>query len=180
VTAAGTAAPGPLALGAVLAHLCGPDGRPVRGGALRGQLYASAEGLTLLRPPAAQRWFDRAALLCVAASVGLVTANLIFWRRMEPLWAALVLQGLYMLTLPARRRLLAPRPLDAASLSAATAAGRAALRLPAADLGDLQAPGLGQAGRRTPARLGLPAGGVLELWIGPPDFEALRAALGRA
>jgi hypothetical protein len=172
-----TAAP-PTSLGTVLAHLVDPGGRTVKGGTLRGQLHASPDGLWLLRPTTFQLVLSRSALTAMALSFTLVAANLLVWRRMEPLWAALALQGLYMVTLPMRRKALEPRPTTAEALAAAAAAGTVALRVPAKDLGELAPPGAGQAGRRTPARLGLPAG-ALELWLTPADYEALRTALGR-
>jgi hypothetical protein len=169
----------PVAVGLVSTQLAGPDGREVKGSSRRGQLYASAEGLVLLGATRFQRVLDLCAFGCVVASLGLVIANLVLWKRMDVLWVAVGLQGIYMLLLPPRRRLVAPRPLSAADLSARVAAGEAALRIPAADVRGLTDPGPGERGRRTPGRIDLPSG-ALVLWIDEAAFAEVRRAIGRS
>jgi len=167
----------PYAAGTVLAQLVTPDGTLVPRSTARGQLYVTAEELLLLRPGPGERVFHRAMLGCLAVAWLLVLANLLWWKRMDVLWSAVALMGVYTVTLPARRRLIAPRPLSPAALAAAVSSGRAALRVPRARVLTIISPEQGPRGLRAPARLTLPDG-ALELWLDAAAFAGLRTALG--
>ena len=67
---------GPAALGMVLAMLVDPKGKVVRGGAGKGQLYASHDGLVVLKPSAGQEIFHRLMTAALLMSVVVVVANL--------------------------------------------------------------------------------------------------------
>ena len=66
----------PAALGMVLAMLVDRNGKPVRGGSGKGHLYASSDGLVVLRPSAAQEAFHRGTTVALLASVALVESIL--------------------------------------------------------------------------------------------------------
>jgi len=168
----------PTALGAVLATLLDRSGKPVRGGAVRGQLYATPEAVTVLRPTAREEALHRIATGLLLGSVAAVIANVILWRSTAVLWAALAAQAVYWLTLPVRRRGLEPAPLGAAGLDEARRAGRAAIHVPVGDVVSLEAPEPPRAGFRRPARIAL-AGGALEIYLSPEAFETLRSAIAR-
>lgn len=170
---------GPVALGVVLAMLVDRHGKPVGGGSGKGQLYAGPEGLVVLRPRPAQELLHRATLAALLGSVLLVVANLFTWRSPLALWIALALQGAYWLTLPARRRALAPEPLAAPELAAARRSGRALVDVPARAIVRAVAPEPPRAGFRKPARFELPDG-ALELYLSEDQFRAAAAAVGRA
>jgi hypothetical protein len=170
------AAAAPVAAGPVLAQLVTPDGRLVPRSTVRGQLHVTDEELVILRPTLGEQLFHRSMIACLVVAWALVAANLVLWKRMEVLWAGVALMGLYTVTLPARRRLVAPRPLDAAALAGLVAAGRAALRVPRARIIGVTAPEAGPRGLRTPARLTLPDG-ALELWLDAAAFAGLRHTL---
>ena len=170
--------PDPTALGAVLATLLDRAGKPVRGGALRGQLYASPEAIVVLRPTAREETLHRVATWLLFGSVAAVIANVAFWRNTAVLWVALAAQAIYWVTLPARRRALEPAPLGAEALDAARRAGRAAIHVPAADVVALEPPEPPRTGFRRPARIAL-TGGILEIYLAPEAFEALRTAMAR-
>lgn len=170
--------PDPTPLGAVLATLLDRSGKPVPGGALRGQLHVSPEAVTVLRPPGREEALHRVATALLVGSVAAVIANVILWRSTAVLWGALAAQAIYWVTLPARRRTLEPAPISAAALDAARREGRAAIHVPAADVVSLEAPEPPRAGFRRPARIAL-TGGALEIYLSPEAFEALRAALAR-
>ncbi len=170
--------PDPTALGVVLATLTDRAGKPVKGGALRGQLYATAGEVAVVRAPARDEWLHRIATWLLLGSVAAVIANLFAWRSVGVLWAAIAAQAAYWITLPARRRSLEPAPLSADGLEAARRAGRVAIVVPAGDVVSLEAPEPPRSGFRRPARLGL-SSGALELYLSPERFDALRAAIGR-
>lgn len=170
--------PDPIPLGAVLATLLDRSGRPVRGGALRGQLYVSPEAITVLRPTGREEALHRVATGLLLGSVAAVVANLFLWRSTAVLWSALAAQAVYWLTLPARRRSLEPAPLGAAALEAARRGGRAAIHVPATDVVALEPPEPPRAGFRRPARIAL-AGGAIEMYLSPETFETLRATVAR-
>jgi hypothetical protein len=168
----------PAALGTVLAMLVDRAGKPVRGGAGKGQLYASREGLVVLRPSAAAELFHRASTAALLVSVVLVVANLFTWKSGTVLWIAVALQGAYWLALPARRRSLEPAPLTPAALAEARRSGRALVQLPADAIVGAVAPEPPRAGFRKPARFELPDG-ALEVYLSDEQFRAALAALGR-
>ena len=168
----------PTALGAVLALLTDGRGKPVRGGAARGQMYVSEDGILVLRPTAAEQLVDRGMMVLLIGSVVAVVANLMLWRTVGVLWGAIVAQAIYWLALPARRRRLSPQPLVAAELDAARRAGRAAVNIPASAVTGLVAPEPPRPGFRKPARFEL-ADGALEVYLSPEQFEQARAALRR-
>lgn len=169
----------PVAIGMVLASLSDRAGRVVERSAVKGQLYVSPAEVVVLRPPSAEAWLHRGALLALFGSVALVLANAVAWQRAEVLVAAAGLQVAYWLSLGPRRRAMLPRPLDAAGLEAARRAGRAAIAVPAAAVRDLVPPQPPRAGFRRPARLALDDG-ALEIYLDVPAFEQVRSALGRA
>ncbi len=169
----------PQAIGMVLATLTDREGRALERGAVRGQLYASADGVVVLRPAPREAWLHRAALLALAASVVLVLVNAVAWQRGEVLVAAAGLQVIYWATLGTRRRAMSPRPITAEGLEAARRAGRAAITVPASAVRELAPPEPPRAGFRKPARL-LLAEGALEIYLDVESFEQLRRALGRA
>jgi hypothetical protein len=170
--------PAPTALGLVLATLTDAAGKPVRGGAVRGQLYATQSEVVVLRPTAREEIFHRAGTWLLLGSIAAVLVNLAVWKSVGVLWAAIVAQGLYWLTLPARRRSVEPQPLAADGLEAARRAGRAAVFVPAADIVSLVAPEPPRPGFRKPARLAL-RDAALEIYLSADQFETLRATLGR-
>jgi hypothetical protein len=169
----------PAALGMVLAMLVDRSGKPVRGGSGKGQLYASRDGLVVLRPTAAQEIFHRATTVALLGSVALVVANLFTWKSTTALWIAVALQAAYWLTLPARRRSLEPAPLGAAALDEAKRAGRALVQLPAGAIVATVPPEPPRKGFRKPARFELPDG-ALEVYLSDEQYRAAVAALGRA
>jgi hypothetical protein len=169
----------PAALGTVLAMLVDRSGKPVRGGSGKGQLYASSDGLLVLRPTAREDALHRATNAALLASVALVVANLFVWKSTHAIWIAAALQAAYWLTLPARRRALEPRPLTPAALAAARSGGRALVQLPAQAIQRAVAPEPPRAGFRKPARFELPDG-ALEVYLSEEQFRSALAALGRA
>ena len=168
----------PTALGAVLATLTDRAGKPVAGGSTRGQLYASAAEIAVVRPSARDEWMHRVATGLLLGSIVAVIVNLIEWRSVAVLWIAIGAQAVYWITLPARRRSLEPAPISAAELDAARKGGRVAIVIPASDVVTLTAPEPQRSGFRRPARIEL-SRGALEMYISPERFEELRAALGR-
>jgi hypothetical protein len=169
----------PKALGAVLALLVDRRGNPVKGGSARGQMYVSDREIVVLRPTPAEEILHRAMLALLFGSVAAVIANVVLWKSMAVLWAALAAQVIYWFTLPIRRRTLAPRPLASADLEAARKAGRAAIHVPAKALVGLAPPEPPRTGFRRPARFELPDG-ALEVYLSPDQFEEARAGLGEA
>lgn len=168
----------PAAVGTVLAMLVDGAGKPVRGGSGRGQLYASPEGLVVLRPAGAMETFHRATRAALFGSVVLVVVNLFTWRSTTVLWIGVALQAAYWLTLPVRRRSLEPAPLTAAALGEARRAGRALVQLPAGAILRAVAPEPPRRGFRKPARFELPDG-ALEVYLSDDQFRSAVGALGR-
>jgi len=168
----------PNALGVVLAMLVDRNGKPVPGGSARGQLYASGEGLVVLRPTAREELLHRAGTVLLAGSVVAVVANVFTLKSMAVIWAAAAAQAIYWFALPARRRALEPVPLGAEALEAARHAGRAALAVPAGAVLRAIPPEPPKQGFRKPARFEL-ADGALDIYLSQEQFDAARAALGR-
>jgi hypothetical protein len=169
----------PAALGMVLAMLVDRGGKPVPGGSGKGQLYASRDGLVVLRPTAAQEILHRAMTAALLASVVLVVANLFTWRSTTALWVAVALQAGYWLTLPTRRRTMEPQPLGRGALEEAKRAGRALVQLPAQAILRTVPPEPPRKGFRKPARFEVPDG-ALEVYLSDGQYREALAALGRA
>jgi hypothetical protein len=165
----------PAALGMVLAMLVDPAGKPVSGGSGKGQLYATREGLVVLRPTQREEIFHRATGIALLASVVLVVANLFVWKSTHAIWIAAVLQAAYWLTLPARRRTLEPRPMTREALAAARGV-RSLVQIPAGAIRRAVAPEPPRAGFRKPARFELPDG-ALEVYLSEEQFRSAVAAL---
>lgn len=168
----------PKAFGTVLALLVDPAGKPVRGGAVKGQLHVLPGELVILRPRRWEAALHRAATVLLVGSVIAVVANLFLWRTMAVVWGALAAQGVYWLTLGYRRRLVEPVALGEAGLDAARREGRVAIRVEAAKVTALRPPEPPKRGLRQPARFELPEG-ALEIYLSESQFEEVRAALGR-
>lgn len=171
-------APPPAAIGEVLALLATADGRVLERSATRGQLYASAAEVVVLRPTAREALLDRVAVASLVGSLVLLALNLLRWRSLPVLWGAAALQAIFWVSRPARLRRREARPLDAAALEAARRAGRAAISVPAGAIVSLEPPAPRGEPRRRPARLVLPDGAV-ELWLDEAAFAEVRRALGR-
>jgi hypothetical protein len=169
---------GPAALGMVLAMLVDPQGKVVRGGAGKGQLYASRDGLVVLKPTASQEIFHRLTTGALFMSVFVVVVNLVTLKEPAALWVGAALQAVYWLTLPARRRAMQPQPISAQDLAAAARAGRALVQVPSGAIVSTVAPEPPRTGFRKPARFVL-ADGALELYLSDGQFRAAVAALGR-
>lgn len=165
-------------MGTVLAMLVDRAGKPVRDASVKGQLYASPEGLVVLRPTAREQLLHRLANALLLGSLVAVVVNVVTVRRMAVVWIAVAAQAIYWLTLPTRRRMLDPAPLAAGALEAARRAGRAAISVPAADLTRVEPPEPPRRGFRRPARFVL-AEGALEIYLSEQQFEEVRTALGR-
>lgn len=170
--------PDPSALGMVLAMIVDPSGKPVRDGSAKGQLYVSRDEVAVVRQPASADLLDRASTALLLGSIVAVLVNLAVWKSPMVLWGAVAAQAVYWLALPARRRAMEPRPLDAAGLEAARRAGRVAIQVPARAVLRVLPPEPQRAGLRKPARLELPDG-ALEIWLSEEQFRAAAAALGR-
>lgn len=170
---------GPAALGMVLAMLVDPKGKVVRGGAGKGQLYASPDGLVVLKPTATQEIFHRLTNGALLMSVFIVVANLFTFKEPAAIWIAVALQAVYWLTLPARRRALEPAPLSAGELEAARREGRALVQIPSGAVVSTVPPEPPKRGFRKPARFVL-ADGALEIYLSEDQFRAAVSALGRA
>jgi hypothetical protein len=169
----------PLPLGMVLAMLVDPQGKVVRGGAGKGQLYASRDGLVVLKQTTGQELFHRLTTGALLMSIVVVVVNLFTLKEPSALWVGVALQAVYWLTLPARRRALEPQPLSAAALADATRSGRALVQIPAGAVTSMVAPQPPRAGFRKPARFVLPDG-ALEVYLSESQFRAAVTALGRA
>lgn len=168
----------PVALGAVLAMLTDRAGKPVGGGSLRGQLYASRDAIAVVKPTAREEMGHRLMTTLLLASIVAVVVNVAVWRSTAVIWAAVIAQAIYWFTLPVRRRSLEPAPMSGEALEAARRAGRVAFSIPAGDVRGLVAPEPPRTGFRKPARLELPDG-ALEMYLSPERFAELRAAIGR-
>ena len=141
---------GPVPLGMVLAMLVDPQGKIVRGGAGKGHLYASGEGLVVLKPTAGQEIFHRLSSGALLMSIAVVVLNLFTLKEPAVLWIGVALQAVYWLTLPARRRAMEPQPLSAEALAAASRAGRALVQIPAGAVVSTVAPEPPRKGFRKP------------------------------
>ena len=170
---------GPTALGMVLAMLVDPKGKPVRGGSGKGQLYASPDGLVVLRPTAVQGALYRGANAALLGSVLLVVVNVFTWKSTAALWIAIALQAAYWLTLSMRRRSMDPVPLAADALAVAARSGRALVKVSAGAIVRTVAPEPPRTGFRKPARFELPDG-ALEVYLSDDQFRTALAALGRS
>jgi hypothetical protein len=168
----------PQALGMVLAMIVDPGGRPARGGSAKGQLYVSADEIVVLRPRGTAEILNRVTLALLAGSIVAVLVNLFTWKSTAVLWAALSAQGIYWLTLPARRRAMQAETLSAAEVEAARRAGRVVIQVPAKAVLRAIPPEPPRSGFRKPARFELPDG-ALEIYLSEDQFRAAAAALGR-
>ena len=168
----------PAALGMVLATLVDRAGKPVRGGATKGQLYVTGDELAVVRPSATSEVLQRAMTALLLGSVVAVLVNLFLWRSQLVIWAAIAAQGVYWLTFPARRRAVEPAPIDASGLEAARAAGRVAIRIPVNEIVRAVAPEPPRTGFRKPARFEL-SDGALEIYLSPAQYAEVAAAIGR-
>ncbi len=166
----------PRAFGTVLAMLVDGAGKPVRDGSLKGQLYASPAGISVLRPPRWQEIAHRVANVLLIGSVLAVVANVLTVRRMAVIWFAIAAQAVYWLSLSARRRWLEPAPLSAQGHEAARREGRVAISVPVADVVRAEPPEPPRRGFRRPARFVL-ADGALEIYLSEEQFGEVRAAL---
>lgn len=153
-------------------------GKPVRGGATKGQLYVTPDELAVVRPTAVAEAVQRAMMVLLLGSVVAVVANLFLWKSPAVLWGAFAAQAIYWLSLPARRRAVEPAPLDARGLEAARAAGRVAIRIPVREIVRGVAPEPPRTGFRKPARFELPDG-ALEIYLSPAQYAEISAAIGR-
>jgi len=169
---------GPAALGMVLAMLVDPRGKVVRGGAGKGQLYASRDGLVVLKPTAGQEIFHRLMTAALLMSVVVVVANLFTIKDPRALWLGVALQAAYWLTLPRRRRSMDPQPLSSDALAAAARGGRALVQVPSGAIVSTVPPEPPRTGFRKPARFVLPDG-ALEIYLSEEQFRAAVVALGR-
>jgi len=170
---------GPAALGMVLATLVDGRGKPVRGGAGKGQLYAGPEGLVVLKQTSAQELFQRVTTTALVVSVAIVVANLFLWKNLLAIWVAIALQAVYWLSLSRRRHALEPEPLGAAAFAGA-ARTRTLLRVPADRIVSTVPPEPTRPGRfRKPARFVL-SDGALEVYLSEDQFREAIAALGRS
>lgn len=170
---------GPTPLGMVLAMLVDPRGKVVRGGAGKGQLYASRDELVVLKPTAGEEIFHRLMTAALLMSVVVVVANLFTFKQPAALWIGVALQAVYWLSLPRRRRAMEPRPISAGDLDQAKRSGRALVQIPAGAIVSAVAPEPPRTGFRKPARFVLPDG-ALEIYLSEEQFRAAVGALGRA
>lgn len=167
----------PVAFGMVLAMLVDRSGKPARGGgSTKGQLYATADELVLVTPTKRAEALQRAATLLLLGSIVAVVLNLFTWRHPGVIWGAIAAQAVYWVTLPARRRVLEPEPLDHAGLEAVRRDGRVAIRVPASAIRRAVAPEPPRSGFRRPARFELDDG-ALEIYLSAAQFDAVAAVL---
>lgn len=170
---------GPKPLGMVLAMLVDPKGKVVRGGAGKGQLYASPEELVVLKPTMGQEIFHRLMTTALLMSVFVVVANLFTFKQPGAIWIGLALQAVYWLSLPRRRRAMEPQPISAGDLEQAKRSGRALVQIPSGAIVSTVAPEPPARGFRKPARFVLPDG-ALEIYLSEAQFREAVGALGRA
>jgi hypothetical protein len=169
---------GPTALGMVLAMLVDPKGKVVRGGAGKGQLYASRDGIVVLKPTAGQEIFQRLISGALFMSIVVVVVNVVTLKEPVVLWIAVALQAIYWFTLPVRRRAMEPQPISTEELSAASRAGRALVQIPSGAIVRAEGPEAARRGFRKPARFVLPDG-ALEMYLSEEQFHSTVIALGR-
>ncbi len=167
----------PKALGMVLATIVDQAGKPVRGGAAKGQLHVSADEIAVVRRKPPADLLDQLSVVLLVGSVLAVIVNLFTWKSATVLWIAVAAQALHWLGLPMRRRAMAPKPLTAAELDAARRAGRVAIHVPAKAVLRAIAPEPPRPGFRKPARFELPDG-ALEIYLSQEQFQEVAAALG--
>jgi hypothetical protein len=170
---------GPMPLGMVLAMLVDAKGKVVRGGAGKGQLYASPDEIVVLKPTATEEIFHRLMTAALLMSVFVVVANLFTFKEPAAIWIGVALQAVYWLSLPRRRKALEPRPISAGELAQAKQAGRALVQIPTGAIVSTVAPEPPSRGFRKPARFVL-ADGALEVYLSEEQFCDTVAALGRA
>ena len=168
----------PTAFGMVLAMLVDRAGKPV-GGPTKGQLYVTPDEVVVVRLAGSMEAYFRAANVLLFGSVVAVVANLFLWKSTAVLWAAVVAQGLYWLTMSSRRKAMEPAPLSAGELAAVRGTPRAAIHVPVADIARAVPPEPQRVGPRKPARFELPDG-ALEIYLSQEQFQSVAAALGRA
>jgi hypothetical protein len=169
----------PVAFGMVLAMLVDRAGKPAGGGATKGQLYATGDGLVVVRPTRRAEALQRAATALLLGSIAAVVVNLFTWKEPAVIWGAIAAQAVYWVSLPVRRRLLEPEPLDTNGLEAARRAGRVAIRVPASAIRRSIAPEPPRSGFRKPARFELDDG-ALEIYLSAAQFDEIAAVLARA
>jgi hypothetical protein len=170
---------GPTPLGMVLAMLVDPKGKVVRGGAGKGQLYASRDELVVLKPTATEEIVHRLTTAALFMSVFIVVGNLFTFKEPAAIWIGVALQAVYWLTLPRRRRALEPAPISAGDLDQAKKAGRALVQIPSGAIVKTVPPEPPTRGFRKPARFVLPDG-ALEIYLSEEQFRSAVTALGRA
>jgi hypothetical protein len=168
---------GPAALGMVLAMLVDGQGKAVRGGSGRGQLYASPDGLVVLKPTARQELFQRLTNAALFLSIVIVVGNLFTVKEPAAIWIALALQAVYWFSFPARRRSMEPEPLGAAALADATRR-RTLVQVPSGRIISAMPPQPPKRGFRKPARFVL-ADGALEIYLSDDQYRQAIGALGR-
>jgi hypothetical protein len=160
----------------VLAMLVDRAGKPVRGGSTKGQLYATAQEIVIVRPTAGAELAHRLVLALLVGSIAAVLVNLFVWKNPAVLWGAIAAQGLYWILLPRRRRALEPQPLAAAGIEAARSAGRIAIAIPASSIVRAVPPEPPRSGFRKPARFEL-ADGALEVYLSPAQWAEVSVAV---
>jgi len=168
---------GPAALGMVLAMLVDGRGKPVRGGSGKGQLYASRDGLVVLKQTAGQEIFQRLTNAALLLSIVVVIANVFTVKTQAAIWIAVALQAVYWLSFPARRRSMEPEPLGEAALTEQVRR-RALVQIPAEKISEVVPPGPPKRGFRTPARFVL-QDGALEIYLSNDQYRQALGALGR-
>ena len=168
---------GPSALGMVLAMLVDGRGKAVRGGAGKGQLYATPAGIFVLKPTARQELFLRLTNGALVLSIVVVVGNLFTFKEPTAIWIAVALQAVYWLSFPARRRSMEPEPLGEAALTEQVRR-RALVQIPAEKISEVVPPGPPKRGFRTPARFVL-QDGALEIYLSNDQYRQALGALGR-
>ncbi len=166
----------PKALGMVLATIKDLAGKPVAGGAAKGQLHVSADEIAVVRRKPPADLLDRLSMVLLFGSVIAVVVNLFTWKSTAVLWAAVAAQALHWLALPMRRRAMRPQPLTSAQLDEARRAGRVAIQVPAKAIVKAIAPEPPRTGFRKPARFELPDG-ALEIYLSEDQFREVAEAL---
>jgi hypothetical protein len=163
------------ALGMVLATLVDGRGKIARGG--KGQLYASREGLVVLKPTARYEWLTRITNAALLLSIVIVIGNFFTLKEPSALFVAFALQAIYWFSLPARRRALDPEPLAGAAFTE-QAKKRVLFQVPAGNIAGCVPPEPPKRGFRKPARF-LLVDGALEVYLSEEQFRQALAALGR-
>ncbi len=167
----------PKAFGMVLATVVDRAGKPLHGGAAKGQLHVSADEIAVVRRKPPADLLDRLSMVLLFGSVIVVVVNLFTWKSTAVLWGAVAAQAVHWLALPMRRRAMQPQPLTSAQLDDARRAGRVAIQIPAKAILKAIAPEPPRTGFRKPARFELPDG-ALEIYLSQEQFQEVAAALG--